>query len=126
MGCAVNVKFHPSGIGENPEARAKWVSLIKTYYGKGARYITLCHTRNNDICDSSTDTTEFNGLSEFGRNVVKFMNQTGMMVDISHVSDKSFYDVIALSKAPVIASHSCARAICDKVSDTIGGIVTGG
>ena len=89
------------------------LSLIKTYYGKGARYITLCHTRNNDICDSSTDTTEFNGLSEFGRNVVKFMNQTGMMVDISHVSDKSFYDVIALSKAPVIASHSCARAICD-------------
>lgn len=89
------------------------LSLIQTYYSKGARYITLCHTRNNDICDSSTDSTEYNGLSEFGRSVVKFMNKTGMMVDVSHISDKSFYDVIALSKAPVIASHSCARAICD-------------
>jgi membrane dipeptidase len=89
------------------------LSQIQTYYTKGARYITLCHTRNNDICDSSTDTTEFNGLSDFGKNVVKFMNKTGMMVDISHVSDKSFYDVIHLSKAPVIASHSCARALCD-------------
>jgi membrane dipeptidase len=89
------------------------LSLIQTYYSKGARYITLCHTRNNDICDSSTDSTENNGLSEFGRSVVKFMNKTGMMVDVSHISDKSFYDVIALSKAPVIASHSCARALCD-------------
>ena len=89
------------------------LSLIKAYYTKGARYITLCHTRNNDICDSSTDSTEYNGLSEFGKSVVKFMNKTGMMVDVSHISDKSFYDVIALSKAPVIASHSCARALCD-------------
>jgi membrane dipeptidase len=89
------------------------LSLIQTFYTKGARYITLCHTRNNDICDSSTDSTEYNGLSEFGKSVVKFMNKTGMMVDVSHISDKSFYDVIALSKAPVIASHSCARALCD-------------
>lgn len=89
------------------------LDLIKDYYTKGARYITLCHTRNNDICDSSTDTTGFNGLSEFGRSVVKYMNKTGVMVDVSHISDKSFYDVIALTKAPVIASHSCARAICD-------------
>jgi len=89
------------------------LSAIKDYYVRGARYITLCHTRNNDICDSSTDSTENNGLSEFGRSVVKYMNKTGMMVDVSHVSDKSFYDVMALSKAPVIASHSCARALCD-------------
>ncbi len=89
------------------------LSLIQTYYSKGARYITLCHTRNNDICDSSADSTENNGLSEFGRSVVKFMNKTGMMIDVSHISDKSFYDVITLSKAPVIASHSCARALCD-------------
>jgi membrane dipeptidase len=89
------------------------LSLIKAYYAKGARYITLCHTKNNDICDSSTDSTEFDGLSEFGKNVVKYMNKTGMMVDVSHISDKSFYDVIELSKAPVIASHSCARALCD-------------
>ncbi len=89
------------------------LSLIQAYYSKGARYITLCHTRNNDICDSSTDSTEYNGLSEFGKSVIKFMNKIGMMVDISHISDKAFYDVIALSKAPVIASHSCARALCD-------------
>lgn len=89
------------------------LSLIQTYYSKGARYITLCHTRNNDICDSSTDSTENNGLSDFGRSVVKFMNKTGMMVDVSRISDKSFYDVIALSKAPIIASHSCARALCN-------------
>ncbi len=89
------------------------LSLIKKYYDLGARYITLCHTKNNDICDSSTDTTEHHGLSHFGEQVVAEMNRVGMMIDISHVSDKTFYDVIALSKAPVIASHSCARALCD-------------
>lgn len=89
------------------------ISLIQAYYSKGIRYITLCHTKNNDICDSSTDTTEFNGLSEFGKNVVIYMNKTGMMVDVSHISDKSFHDVLTISKAPVIASHSCARAICE-------------
>lgn len=89
------------------------LSLIPKYYDLGARYITLCHTRNNDICDSSTDSTEHHGLSEFGEKVVAEMNQVGMMIDVSHVSDESFYDVIALSKAPIIASHSCARALCD-------------
>ena len=89
------------------------IELVKTYYNKGARYITLCHTKNNDICDSSTDTVEFNGLSEYGRNVVLMMNKVGMMIDVSHISDKSFYDVLSISKAPVIASHSCARALCD-------------
>jgi membrane dipeptidase len=89
------------------------LSLIQVYFSKGARYITLCHTRNNDICDSSTDTVEFNGLSEFGKNVVQYMNKIGMMVDVSHASDKAFYDVLTFSKAPVIASHSCARAICN-------------
>ena len=89
------------------------LSLIQVYYSKGARYITLCHTKNNDICDSSTDTVEFAGLSEFGKNVVQYMNKIGMMVDVSHVSDKSFYDILSISKAPIIASHSCARAICN-------------
>jgi membrane dipeptidase len=88
-------------------------SLIKTYFNRGARYITLCHTKNNDICDSSTDTVGFNGLSDFGREVVMDMNRVGMIVDVSHISDKSFFDVLALSKAPVIASHSCARALCN-------------
>jgi membrane dipeptidase len=89
------------------------LSLIQACYTKGVRYITLCHTKNNDICDSSTDTVEFNGLSDFGKHVVEFMNKTGMMIDISHASDKTFYDVLTISKAPVIASHSCARAICN-------------
>ena len=89
------------------------LSLIKHFYERGARYITLCHTRNNDICDSSNDSLVFGGLSEFGEKVVAEMNRVGMMIDVSHISDSSFYDVIALSKAPVIASHSCARALCD-------------
>ncbi|MBL1215320.1 MAG: membrane dipeptidase [Ignavibacteriae bacterium] len=91
------------------------LSLVKTFYDKGILYITLCHTKNNDICDSSDDPdgAEHNGLSEFGKEVVKEMNRLGMMIDISHVSDKSFYDVIELTEAPVIASHSCTRALRD-------------
>ncbi|NVO09692.1 MAG: membrane dipeptidase [Bacteroidales bacterium] len=91
------------------------ISLLKKYYDLGARYVTLCHTRNNQICTSSTDsdTLNKNGLSEFGREVVKEMNKLGMIVDVSHISDKSFFDVLELSSAPVIASHSCSRAICN-------------
>ncbi len=91
------------------------LSNIKEFYDLGARYITLCHTRNNDICDSSTDKKgpEFNGLSEFGVEVVQEMNRLGMMIDVSHISDSAFYDVLNLSKAPIIASHSSVRAICD-------------
>ena len=89
------------------------IKRVKEFYNKGVRYITLCHSSNNDICDSSTDKkgAEHNGLSKFGEEVVKEMNKFGMMVDVSHISDKSFYDVIKLSKAPVIASHSSVRAI---------------
>lgn len=89
------------------------LARIQHFYDRGARYITLCHTKNNDICDSSTDSTEHNGLSDFGKAVVKEMNRVGMMIDVSHISDQSFYDVIGNSEAPVIASHSSARAICD-------------
>jgi len=91
------------------------LSLIGKFYEMGARYITLCHTRNNDICDSSTDSKgpEHNGLSDFGINVVKEMNRLGFMVDVSHISDSAFYDVLKTSSAPIIASHSCARALCD-------------
>jgi len=98
---------------ENGYSIGKDLTLIEEYYRHGARYITLCHTKNNDICDSSTDTTEFNGLSRFGKTVVAEMNRVGMMIDISHASDKSFYDVLSISKAPVIASHSCSRALCN-------------
>ncbi len=91
------------------------LSKISLYHELGARYITLCHSSNNDICDSSTDKTgpEHNGLSAFGEEVVREMNRVGMMVDVSHMSDESFYDVLAVSKAPVIASHSSCRALCE-------------
>jgi membrane dipeptidase len=100
---------------ENGYPVGKDLSLIKKYYDLGARYITLCHGGNNDICDSSSDDNgpEHNGLSDFGKQVVQEMNRLGMMIDVSHMSDKSFYDVLEVSKAPVMASHSCARALCD-------------
>ena len=91
------------------------LSRVEEFYNHGIRYLTLCHTSNNDICDSSTDKKgpEHNGVSEFGKKVIAEMNRLGMTVDVSHISDKAFYDVIKLSKAPVIASHSSARAECD-------------
>lgn len=89
------------------------LSIIKEFYDRGARYITLAHTRNNDICDSSTDDEEHGGLSDFGKQVVHEMNRLGMMVDVSHISDKSFYDVLETTTVPVIASHSNARTVCD-------------
>jgi membrane dipeptidase len=99
---------------ENGYPIGKDISRIKLYYDLDARYITLAHTKNNDICDSSTDPKgpENNGLSPFGTEVVKEMNRLGMMVDVSHISDKSFYDVLKVTKAPVIASHSSCRALC--------------
>ena len=89
------------------------LARVKEFYDRGVRYITLCHSFNNDICDSSTDSKgpEHNGLSEFGKQVVSEMNRLGMMIDVSHISDKSFFDVVSLSKAPVIASHSSVREI---------------
>ncbi len=99
---------------ENGYPAGKDLGRIGEYYDLGARYITLCHSSNNDICDSSSDPKgpEHNGLSAFGREVIREMNRMGMMIDVSHISDKSFYDVISLSEAPVIASHSSCRALC--------------
>ena len=99
---------------ENGYPVGKDISRIKQYYDLGARYITLAHTKNNDICDSSTDPSgqENNGLTPFGTDVVKEMNRLGMIVDISHISDKSFFDVLKVTKAPVMASHSSCRALC--------------
>lgn len=89
------------------------IKRVEEFYNRGVRYVTLCHSSNNDICDSSTDKkgAEHNGLSKFGEKVVKEMNELGMIVDVSHISDKSFFDVVKLSKAPVIASHSSVRSI---------------
>lgn len=91
------------------------LTRVEDFYNKGVRYITLCHSSNNDICDSSTDKNgpEHNGLSSFGKEVVKEMNRLGMIIDVSHISDKSFYDVIELSNVPVIASHSSVRSIAN-------------
>jgi len=83
---------------------------VAYFHKRGIRYITLTHSKDNLICDSSYDTTRtWNGLSDFGRDVVLEMNKTGIMVDISHVSDSAFYQVMELTKAPCIASHSSAR-----------------
>lgn len=98
---------------ENGFPLAKDISRVEEFYKKGVRYITLCHSSHNDICDSSSDKkpTEHNGVSEFGKQVIAEMNRLGMMVDVSHASDKSFFDAVELSKAPVIASHSSVKAI---------------
>ena len=83
---------------------------IQYYYNKGIRYVTLTHGKDNLICDSSYDSTAtWKGLSPYGRKVVKEMNRVGMMIDISHVSDNTFYQVMKLSKKPCIASHSSCR-----------------
>lgn len=105
-----------AGIGiENGWVIGKDLSLIKRYYDLGARYMTLAHTSNNDICDSSTDPKgeEWGGLSPFGRRVVAEMNRVGMMVDVSHVSKKCMMQATALSTSPVVGSHSSTTAVAN-------------
>jgi len=94
------------------------LSALRQFYRLGVRYMTLTHTNTNNWADSSGDINNpnvkhHNGLTDFGREVVREMNRLGMMVDISHVSDKTFWDAIETSQAPVIASHSSARALTD-------------
>jgi membrane dipeptidase len=100
---------------ENGYAIGKDLSMVESYYDLGARYMTLSHSSNNDICDSSTDPQgpEHGGLSPFGEEVVAEMNRLGMMVDVSHISDEAVRDVLAITTAPVIASHSNARVLYD-------------
>jgi membrane dipeptidase len=88
--------------------------VLDDYYRLGARYMTLTHTANTDWADSSAGKPQARGLTEFGRQVVARMNRLGMMVDVSHVSDQTFYAALAASKAPVIASHSSCRAVCNQ------------
>src|SRR6202789_1415337 len=83
----------------------------------GVRYMTLTHFYNDEWADSSTDKPAHNGLTDFGKDVVREMNRQGIVVDISHVSDKTFYDALAISKAPLIASHSSCRALCNHARD---------
>jgi membrane dipeptidase len=89
------------------------LGVLRSYAALGARYMTLTHSGNAEWADSSTAKPEHNGLTEFGKDVVREMNRLGMIVDISHVSDKTFADVLVVSRAPVFASHSNCRAICD-------------
>ena len=89
------------------------LAVLRTYYRLGVRYMTLTHTEHTPWADTSSHPPAHNGLTDFGKQVVREMNRLGMMVDISHVSDKTFYDAIATSAAPVIASHSSCRALAD-------------
>ncbi len=94
------------------------LSALRQFYRLGVRYMTLTHTNTNNWADSSGDINNpnvkhHNGLTDFGKEVVREMNRLGMMVDISHVADKTFWDAIETSQAPVIASHSSARALTD-------------
>lgn len=105
----------PMGM-ENGAPIGNDLTNVKYYYDRGIRYITLTHSKDNQICDSSGDTTRtWSGLSPFGREVVSEMNRVGIMVDISHVDDTTFYQVMKLTKAPCIASHSSCRAFAPTV-----------
>jgi membrane dipeptidase len=89
------------------------LDLLREYASLGVRYVTLTHNFNTDWADSATDRPLHNGLSDFGKQVIREMNRLGVMVDVSHVSDKTFADVLAIGEVPAIASHSSCRALCD-------------
>lgn len=89
------------------------LAALRQYYALGARYMTLTHFKNNEFADSATDDPEYHGLNDFGRTVVHEMNRLGMLVDLSHVSPETMSDALDVSKAPVIFSHSDARALAD-------------
>src|SRR5271170_2189154 len=93
------------------------IRMVRIFSDLGVRYMTLSHFYNTEWSDSSTDKPAHNGLSDFGKEVVRERNRQGMLVDISHVSYKTFYDALEISKAPLIASHSSCRALCDHVRD---------
>ena len=93
------------------------IHVLRMFGGLGVRYITLSHFYNDEWADSSTDKPAHNGLTDFGKEIVREMNRQGIMVDISHVSDKTFYDALEVSKAPLMASHSSCRALCNHPRD---------
>lgn len=97
---------------ENGSPVGNDLSRIKYFYDRGVRYITLCHSSDNQICDSCASRVKtWGGLSPFGKEVVSEMNRLGMLIDVSHVSDETFYDVLKYSTKPVVATHSCCRAL---------------
>ena len=97
---------------ENASAIGNSFERLQMLYDMGIRYITLCHTGNNEVCDScATADKRWGGLSPFGKELVAEMNRLGILIDVSHVSDDTFNDVISYSKYPVVATHSCCRAL---------------
>ena len=124
---AVDIAYTPSDIArlkhigkkaimlgiENGYAIGKDLSLLEHFAKRGIVYMTLCHNGDNDICDSARGNAEHGGLSPFGEKVVLEMNRLGIMVDMSHAAEPSFYDALEVSKKPIVCSHSSARALCD-------------
>lgn len=99
---------------ENGTPIGEDLKMLRLFHRMGIRYLTLCHNADNLICDSAASNSHrWGGLSPFGREVVSEMNRLGMLVDVSHASDKTFYDVLELSDSPIVATHSCCRALCD-------------
>ena len=97
---------------ENGSPIGDSLDRLRYFYDAGVRYVTLCHSADNQICDScASKHKKWGGLSPFGREVVAEMNRLGMLIDVSHISDDSFWDVLKYSKAPVAATHSCCRAL---------------
>jgi len=88
------------------------LDILRELYERGARYMTLTHVNTNNWCDSSGDAERHGGLTAFGRDVVRAMNDLGMIVDVSHISDKAFAHVVETSRTPVVATHSSCRALC--------------
>src|SRR5690242_9701146 len=93
------------------------IRMVRIFGDLGVRYMTLSHFYNDEWADSSTDKPAHNGLTDYGKDIVREMNRQGIMVDISHVSDKTFYDALDVSKSPLIASHSSCRALCNHPRD---------
>ena len=98
---------------ENGYAIGRDLSNIERFRRRGIVYMTLCHNGDNDICDSCRGNAEHGGLSDFGRKVVKEMNRVGLMVDLSHAAESSFWDALTASKTPIVCSHSSCRSLCD-------------
>ncbi len=100
---------------ENGYAIGRDVELVDHFANQGVVYITLCHNGNNDICGSARprEGEELTGVSDFGAQVIGRMNQCGVMVDLSHASERSFYDALDMSATPIVCSHSSSRALCD-------------
>lgn len=99
---------------ENGSPLGESFERLQYFHDNGVRYITLCHSANNQICDSCASAVKrWGGLSPFGKELIRQMNRKDMLVDVSHVSDDTFYDVLDCSTRPVVATHSCCRALCD-------------